>query len=266
MVCQSLAGPVAFLAPRDSARRRAIVRLPAGGDLASRRGRARPPGPRASRCDRDTRSPPGPGAERQDRDERHDHQGRRRRQRAGRRAPSSADQVDQDPRKGEGGRVDHALPAEITLQVFMTASPLPARGPRAMPAPWRESALCSISRTSKSSREPRKTRSSTSPSSFRETSSYDCAGRYENGRSWFVCTRNPLSARIRTRVATVVYARSSPAVGQRVAHLGHRRLAPVPEHVHHLELPLRQLLGRRPRHDFPLSIVTLGSPKGATSR
>ena len=140
---------------------------------------------RTQSLERVARHPPGPGTEREDRDQRHHDQARARRQRTGRRAPSSQGQVDHDSQQGEAGRVDQAFPEACHQHVHDFFPPFPSR-PSSRARSLAESALCSISRTSKSSREPRNTRSITSPSNFLDTSSYDCAGRYENGRSSLV--------------------------------------------------------------------------------
>src|SRR4051812_44336147 len=165
---------------------------------------------RGQPTDIERRTPPGPGRKGKYRNEGHEHQGCCRSQRAGRGTPTSPDQVDQNSQEREGGCMNHAFPENCRCHVHDRFPPF-RKNSSSSDRSLAESARCSISRTSKSSREPRKTRSITSPRSFLETSSYDCEGLYENGRSWFVCTRNPLSARMRTRVATVVYARSNPA-------------------------------------------------------
>ena len=127
---------------------------------------------RPERDERRINSPPRPGTEGEHGERGHDQERRRRTQRTRSRTPSPQGEVNQDAREGEAGCVNQAFPEHCTERVHDRFPPffkMSSSNVRSLD----ESAFCSMSRTSKSSREPRKTRSSTSERSFRETSSYD---------------------------------------------------------------------------------------------
>ena len=106
------------------------------------------------------------------------------------------------------------LPSSIKPSAFTVVSPLAARRlpARHAPSPSALSAPSGAPATAPESRgKPgRATRRAASARHPRTTAPAES----ENGRSWLVWTRNSLSAKIRTRVATVVYARSSPAAAR----------------------------------------------------